>query len=78
MEVRPIKTRIFKERENLVDFIVAHIPHVKEGTIIVVTSKIVALAEGRTLEIVDEGTRENAIKQESDLRHPYHVHLAHT
>ena len=67
MEVRPIKTRIFKERENLVDFIVAHIPRVKEGTIIVVTSKIVALAEGRTLEIEDEMTREKAIKQESDF-----------
>ncbi len=67
MEVRPVKTRIFKEGENLVDFIVAHIPRVKEGTILVVTSKIVALAEGRTLEIKDEHTREEAIKREADF-----------
>lgn len=67
MEVRPIKTRVFHERENLADFIVAHIPKVQEGTILVVTSKIVALAEGRTVEIVDEHTREKAIRKEADF-----------
>ncbi len=67
MEVRPIKTRVFHEKENLADFIVAHIPKVKEGTILVVTSKIVALAEGRTVEIVDEHTREKTIRKEADF-----------
>lgn len=67
MEVRPIKTRVFKERENLADFVVAHIPRVKEGTIIVVTSKIVALAEGRTVAIENEHTREDVIRKESDF-----------
>lgn len=67
MDIRPIKTRIFREGENLADFIVAHIPRVKEGTIIVVTSKIVALAEGRTVPIEDEHTREKVIRQEADF-----------
>jgi dihydrofolate synthase / folylpolyglutamate synthase len=67
MEVRPIKTRIFREGDNLVDFIVAHVPRVKEGTILVVTSKIVALAEGRTVEIENEHTRDDVIKKEADF-----------
>lgn len=67
MQVRPRKTRIFKERENLVDFIVHHVPRVKENTILVVTSKIVALAEGRTADIIDDTTREKIIRAESDF-----------
>jgi coenzyme F420-0:L-glutamate ligase len=67
MQVRPVKTRIFEERENLADFVVRHIPRAKEGSIVVVTSKIVALAEGRTALIEDEGTREKVIRAESDF-----------
>lgn len=67
MLVRPIKTRIFREREKLADFIAAHIPNVKEGSVVVVTSKIVALAEGRTKVIKDETTREKVIRAESDF-----------
>lgn len=67
MQVKGVRTRIFKERENLADFIVAHIPKVKEGTILVVTSKIVALAEGRTAEIKNEHSREDVIRKESDF-----------
>lgn len=67
MQVKGVRTRVFKERENLADFILAHIPKVKEGTILVVTSKIVALAEGRVVEIEDESTREKVIRAESDF-----------
>lgn len=67
MEVKPIKTRVFHQGENLADFIVAHIPKIKEGTILVVTSKIVALAEGRTVEIENDHTREDVIKKEADF-----------
>jgi dihydrofolate synthase / folylpolyglutamate synthase len=67
MQVRPIKTRIFREKENLTDFIIKHIPRIKENTILVITSKIVALAEGRTEIVVDEGTRERVIRRESQF-----------
>lgn len=62
-----IQTRVFKEREHLVDFIVAHIPCVKEKTIIVVTSKIVALSEGRTAVISNEKEKERLIRKESEF-----------
>ena len=41
-------TRLFEEGENLESFIFEHIPRLKDGSILVVTSKIVALAERRT------------------------------
>ena len=54
MRIRPIKARVFKESENIVDFIIANIPKFKNGSILAVTSKIVALAEGRVVKIKDK------------------------
>lgn len=51
MQVRPIKTRIFKEGDDLVAFIKKHIPKLKNGSILAVTSKIVALAERRVVKL---------------------------
>lgn len=70
MQVKPVKTRIFREGENLADFIVEHLPKLKEDSILVVTSKIVALAEKRAIAIENEKTREDVIKRESDFAIP--------
>ena len=51
----------------MVSFILREIPKIQERSVIVVTSKIVALAEGRTVEIEDEKTKERVIKSESDF-----------
>jgi len=64
MLVQPVKTRIFKEKEDLEAFIVEHLPTLSDGAIVVVTSKIVALAEGRTGRVED---REKIIEEESEL-----------
>ena len=67
MKVHAIKTRIFKEGENLVDFIVAHIPKLKDGSILVVTSKVVALSEKR---VADTKDKNKIIKKESEWTMP--------
>lgn len=67
MQVRPVKTRIFREREHLADFIVEHVPHLKDGAVLIVTSKIVALAEGRTSAATDEKAKERLVKAESSF-----------
>lgn len=67
MLVRAVKTRIFKEGEDLAAFITHAVPKLKERSILVVTSKIVALAEGRTAEVKDAHTREELIKKESEF-----------
>lgn len=66
MTITPIKTHIFIENEHLESFIREHIPAVQENSIIVVTSKIVALSEGRTAIAKNKEEKEALIKQESD------------
>lgn len=67
MKIQAIKTRVFKPREKLLKFIADYLPRIKEKTILVVTSKIVALAEGRTVPFIDKEQKAKLIKQESDL-----------
>jgi coenzyme F420-0:L-glutamate ligase len=67
MEITPVKTEIFKEGDDIIDFVAKHIPYLKEKTILVITSKIVALAERRTAIIEDKKTKEKLIRQESDF-----------
>ena len=64
MLVQAIKTRVFKENEDLEAFIAEHIPTVSDGTILAVTSKIIALSEGRTAATED---REKIIEAESEF-----------
>ncbi|KKW08208.1 MAG: hypothetical protein UY44_C0015G0024 [Candidatus Kaiserbacteria bacterium GW2011_GWA2_49_19] len=66
MEVNTIQTRIFREGENLADFIVAHIPKLKNGSVLAVTSKIVALAEGRVVTLKNQKEKERLIRAESE------------
>jgi len=65
MKIKPIKTRIFIERENLLWFIRKFVPNIPEGSILVVTSKVVALAEGRTATVRSMAEKEKLIRAES-------------
>lgn len=67
MKVHALKTRIFKEGEDLASFILEHIPALKENSVLVVTSKIVALAEKRTAPLDIPGGKEALVKAESEL-----------
>ncbi|KKS33786.1 MAG: CofE family protein, partial [Parcubacteria group bacterium GW2011_GWC2_42_12] len=67
MKIQTIKTKIFKPKGKLLPFIASYLPKVKEKTILVVTSKIVALAEGRLVKKIDENTKLEIIKRESDF-----------
>ncbi|MEO5927849.1 MAG: coenzyme F420-0:L-glutamate ligase [Patescibacteria group bacterium] len=73
MVVTPIKTRLFEPREDLVDFIIEHLPRPAEGDVVVVTSKIVALAQGRIIDLLKTDAKNRAIKRESSkqLRTPW-------
>lgn len=67
MNILPLKTRIFREGEDLLDFIVEYLPSLQDGDVLAVTSKIVALAEGRTAELSDQVTKEMLIRSESEM-----------
>lgn len=70
MIVYPIKTRIFREGEDVFGFIIKHIKRVAEGSVIVVTSKIVALAEKRTASVKGIQEKERLICAESEMAIP--------
>src|SRR3989344_1192498 len=65
MLVVPIRTRIFKLNESLEDFILNYIPKAPDKSIIVITSKIVALSQGRLVKINNQRDKDKWIKQES-------------
>lgn len=65
MHIQAIKTRVFNEQEDLASFITSCIPRVKENSIIVVTSKIAALSEGRVVAVKSSANKKSLIKQES-------------
>jgi len=67
MEIKAIKTRIFKPNENILLFIENYLPKITEKSIIIVTSKIVALSEGRFIKKNDAATKKKIIKSESDF-----------
>jgi len=67
MKITPIKTRIFRENENLLKFILQYVKRIPENSILVVTSKIVALSEGRVVEFKNKEQKIKLIKQESDF-----------
>lgn len=56
---------MFREGQSLNDFLARHLPVVRDRSVIVVTSKIVALAEGRFVACRTERERVRLIRQES-------------
>src|SRR3989344_3604183 len=67
MEIKAIKTRVFFENKDLTTFISKHIKNLKENSVLVVTSKIVALSEGRVVDYKNEKQKTEIIKRESDF-----------
>lgn len=65
MQTLAVKTRLFREGESLAAFVKEHIPVLPEGAVLIVTSKIVALAERRTALLGDEKSKEKIIRAES-------------
>jgi len=65
MEIRAIKTRIFCENEDLLKFIFKYVKKIPENSILVVTSKIVALSEGRVRQCENAKEKTKLIKKES-------------
>jgi coenzyme F420-0:L-glutamate ligase len=67
MKIKTIRTAIFTPRADLLKFISRYVPRLKEKDILVVTSKIVALAEGRLQKITDRAGKEKIIRAESEF-----------
>lgn len=70
MIIRPIKTRVFQESDDLFAFVTDYFKKLPEESVVVVTSKIVALAEKRTAVAENVQTKEKLIRAESEFAIP--------
>lgn len=66
MKVKAIKTTIFPLHGNLLSFITKYLPRISNRSILVITSKIIALSEGRVVKD-DKGIKEKIVRKESEL-----------
>ncbi len=65
MNISAIRTRVFKEGEALPGFVASHLKRVPEASVLVVSSKIVALSEKRTVPLTSEQAKSAYIRRES-------------
>ncbi len=70
MIIKVIKTDVFQEGGDLFKFICGYVSRLNDKSVLVVTSKIVALAEGRVVEPEHVGTKEELIRKESEIAIP--------
>lgn len=70
MIISPLKTRVFKEGEDLFTFVSQYCHTLPERSVLVITSKIVALAERRTAVLTSEAAKEKLVKMESQFALP--------
>lgn len=70
MIIQPIKARIFQEGDDLFTFITKYFKKIPEKSVVVITSKIVALAEKRTAVALNDKAKEKLIRRESEFAIP--------
>jgi len=70
MIIRPIKTRIFQEGDDLFTFITEYFKKISEQSVVIITSKIVALAEKRAVVALNDKAKEKLIRAESEFAIP--------
>ena len=66
MNVTAYRTSVFKENQDLPAFIAKHVPQLKDGDILVVSSKLICLWLGLTVPYKSKSQKEELIVQESD------------
>lgn len=67
MQFLPLKTRkLLPPKDNLYSLLDNHLPALKEKDILVITSKIVSIGQGRTVKITPQTDRIALIKKEAD------------
>ncbi len=70
MIIHPMRTSVFKEGDDVFSFITRYYKKIPERSVLVVTSKIVALAEKRTAFVHTAQEKERYIRAESEFAIP--------
>lgn len=67
MKIKTIKTKVFCANDNLLEFIFKYFKKIPDKSVLVITSKIVALSEGRVVNCKDKNEKIKIIKKESEF-----------
>src|SRR5579872_4846047 len=67
MKIKSYKTHIVELGESLVNIITQYIPKVSEGSVLVITSKILSVCQNRVVRKQDVVNKFQLIQQEADL-----------
>ena len=70
MNLHPVTTKIFQAHEDLYSFIRSNVKKLRDSSILAVTSKIVALSEGRVAIAKDAAQKARIIRKESEWAIP--------
>lgn len=54
MKIHAIKTALFTKKDSLTEFVLKYVPTLEDGDILIITSKIVAISQGRMGSIKDK------------------------
>jgi len=65
MKIKAIHTTVFKAGEPIIPFLTKYLKKLEENSVLVITSKIIALSEKRVRTIENDHTREKIIRAES-------------
>lgn len=67
LKITAIKTRKFlPPKDNIFELLDNHLPSLKEGDLVFITSKVLAIHQGRCIKISDEISKEKLVRQEAD------------
>jgi len=68
MQFIPVKTRaILPPKDNIYPILDKYLPSLKEGDVLIITSKIISIHQGRCLKISEVEDKDELIKKEADL-----------
>lgn len=74
MNFIPITTRVFQPpQDDLYDLLDAHLPTLAEGDVIAITSKVLAIHQGRCVKIGPAVSKDELIRREADAYLPRHA-----
>lgn len=71
MIAKAYKTRKIVEGDNLFEILESYLPQLEENSVVAVTSKIIAICEGRVAEDTEE-TRDRLVEEEAEYYLPRH------
>src|ERR1051325_1315468 len=72
MKFIPVKTRKFLPPKDDIFLLLNNIPKLKNGDVVFITSKILAIHQGRSLKIQETRSKNQIIKKEADYSLPRH------